>query len=173
MSPFSMLPSIISGVVPMRMLPWQMRSAGSPRTMVPFSVSSTLEYSVLALDSMAVSKMSMFALAMSFTAIRPRRSFFSSVMHRVLVLRSRMRFHAEKSEVSASMLRCLEICVSLICGATLVMSSGSSKPKVLSANAVSRLMAPARRGSYSMSLIWFLRYAYAMAEQMLSVSGCR
>ena len=89
----------------------------------------------------------MLALAMSLTAMRPSRLFSSSVMQRVSVLASRMRFHAEKRLISPSMPPWRWISVSLICGVTEVMSCGSSKPKWRSTNAVSRLMAPARRGS--------------------------
>ena len=96
---------------------------------------------------MAVSKMSMFALATSFTAMRPSRCLSSSVMQSVSTLVSCIMFQAAKRLISASMPGCFCTTMSLICGVTEVMSGGSSKPKCLSTNAVSRLRAPARLAS--------------------------
>ena len=84
---------------------------------------------------------------MSLTAMRPPRLSCSSVMQRVSVPVSRMRLQAANRLMPASMPSCFWTSQSLIWGVTVVMSSGSAKPKCLSAKAVSRLTEPARRAS--------------------------
>ena len=76
------------------MSPLSMLPSGSPQTISPSRVVRRFEYLVLELESTAVSKMSMLALAMSFTATRPRRLPPWSTTQSVPVLVSRMRFQA-------------------------------------------------------------------------------
>ena len=90
---------------------------------------------------------SMVEVAMSLMEMMPSSSLCSSVMARVSTLVSRMRLHAVKRLVSASMPSWRWMERSLICGRTLVMRAGSLNPKCLSTNWVSRLRAPARRAS--------------------------
>ena len=164
--------SMISGLVPMQILPLSMWVSALPTTSSASSVSSRFVQRVLAAASTAVSNRSMFASAMSLMVISPCSSLSPSTMQSVSISTSRIRFQAARRLISPSMPACLRMSMSLICGLTSVQSRGGSTPKCCRTNRVSRFTCPARRASYRpVRLPRFFSQAYASAEQIESVSG--
>ena len=164
--------SMISGLVPMQILPLSMWASALPTTSSASSVSSRFVQRVLAAASTAVSNRSMFASAMSLMVISPCSSLSPSTMQSVSISTSRIRFQAARRLISPSMPACLRMSMSLICGLTSVQSRGGSTPKCCRTNRVSRFTCPARRASYRpVRLPRFFSQAYASAEQIESVSG--